>query len=508
MSPRDVDEVPSPPAKLATGIPGFDTLTYGGLPSNRATLVAGSSGSGKTIFAVQFLACGILQYGEPGVFVTFEESPEDIRKNVASFGWDLAAWEREGKWAFVDASPDPDEEIVEAGDYDLGGLLVRVRGGVQRIGARRLAVDSLSAVFSQFQDASVVRSELFRIARAARSMGVTSVLTAERTEEYGAVGRYGVEEFLADNVVVLRNVLDDEQRRRTLEMLKFRGTDHQKGEHPFVIEGARGVVVIPLTGIPLEQRSSNVRVTSGNPELDAMCGGGFFRDSVVLVSGATGTGKTLTVTHFLSGGAKHGDRGLLFGYEESREQLVRNAGGWGVDFESMEREGTLLVDCEYPEARGLQDHLLRIKRTIEEFAPQRVVIDSLSALERVGPPKAFRQMVIDLTSFIKQKSITGLFTNTTPTLVGGTSVTEAHISSLTDSIILLRYVEMFGEMHRGLMVLKMRGSPHDKEIRELTIDGSGMHLGDPFRTVSGILSGNPVHSREELARLEGLFPQE
>jgi circadian clock protein KaiC len=496
-----------PLAKVLTGIPGLDSLTYGGLPANRATLVAGSSGSGKTIFAVQFLASGITEFGESGVFVTFEETPEDIRRNVATFGWDLAAWEREGKLAFVDASPNPDEEIIEAGDYDLGGLMVRIRGAVERIGARRLAVDSLSAVFSQFQDSSIIRSELFRIARAARSMGVTSVMTAERTDEYGAIGRYGVEEFLADNVVVLRNVLEEEQRRRTLELLKFRGTDHQKGEHPFVIEANRGVVVIPLTGIPLEQRSSSVRVTSGNPELDAMCGSGFFRDSVVLVSGATGTGKTLTVTHFLAGGAAQGDRGLLFGFEESREQLVRNARGWGVDFEAMERDGTLLVDCEYPEARGLQDHLLHVKRRIDEFAPQRVVIDSLSALERVGPSKAFRQVVIDLTSFIKQKSITGLFTTTTPTLVGGTSVTEAHISSLTDSIILLRYVEMFGEMRRGLMVLKMRGSPHDKEIRELTIDGAGMHLGEPFRTVSGILSGNPVHSREELARLEELFPQ-
>lgn len=497
-----------PPAKVMTGIPGLDTLTFGGLPANRSTLVSGSSGSGKTIFAVQFLVSGITELGENGVFVTFEESPDDIRRNVASFGWDLTAWEEEGKWAFVDASPNPEEEIIEAGEYDLGGVMARIKNAVDRTGAQRLVVDSLSAVFSQFQDASVVRNELFRIARAAREMGVTAVLTAERTEEYGPVGRYGVEEFIADNVVVLRNVLDDEQRRRTLELLKFRGTDHQKGEHPFVIEADRGLVVIPLTGIPLEQRSSNVRVTSGNPELDAMCGGGFFRDSVVLVSGATGTGKTLTVTHFLAGGARQGDRGLLFGFEESREQLVRNAGGWGVDFESMERDGMLRLHCEYPEARGLQDHLLHIKRTIEAFAPQRVVIDSLSALERVGPPKAFRQMVIDLTSFIKQKSITGLFTNTTPTLVGGTSVTEAHISSLTDSIILLRYVEMFGEMKRGLMVLKMRGSPHDKEIREVTIDATGMHLGEPFRSVSGILSGNPVHLREEMDRLEGLFRQE
>jgi circadian clock protein KaiC len=502
------EEGEGPLEKVPTGIVGFDTLTNGGLPRHRSTLVSGSSGSGKTIFAVQFLVRGILEHGEPGVFVTFEEPPADIRRNVASFGWDVPAWERAGSWAFVDASPDPEMDIVEAGEYDLGALIARTRAAVERIGAKRLVVDSLGAIFSQFQDAAVVRRELFRIARLPRSLGVTALLTSERTDEFGPIGRHGVEEFVADNVVVLRNVLEEEQRRRTVEVLKLRGADHRKGEYPFTILEDGGIAVIPLTGIELKQRSSNVRATSGNPELDEMCGGGFFRDSVVLVSGATGTGKTLTVTHFLKGGAERGERCLLFGYEESREQLFRNAQGWAVDFEAMEREGTLKVHCEYPEMRGLEDHLLRIKKMVEEFKPQRVAVDSLSALERVGPTKAFRQLVIGLTSFIKDKSITGLFTNTTPTLVGGTSVTETHISSLTDTIILLRYVEMFGEMRRGIMVLKMRGSPHDKDIRELTIDGDGMHLGQPFRSVTGILSGNPVHVRQELTRIEDLFPDE
>jgi circadian clock protein KaiC len=491
--------------KAPTGISGFDTLSYGGLPAGRTTLVAGSSGSGKTVFAAQFLACGILDHGEPGVFVTFEESPADIRANVAGFGWDIAAWESEGLWAFVDASPDPEIEVLESGDYDLGGLLARIGGAVAKVGARRLSIDSLGAIFSQFQDAAIVRKELFRMAHAARGLGVTSVMTAERIEEYGAIARHGVEEFLSDNVVVLRNVLDDEQRRRTIEILKFRGTDHQKGEYPFAIVD-RGLAVITLTGIALQQQSSNVRVTSGNEELDEMCGGGFFRDSVILVSGATGTGKTLSVTHFVDGGARDGDRCLLLGYEESREQLFRNATGWGSDFAALEAAGKLKVVCEYPEMRGLEDHLLRVKRMIDEFRPQRVAVDSLSALERMGSPKAFRQFVIGLTSFIKDESITGMITNTTPTLIGGTSVTEAHISSLTDSIILLRYVEMFGEMRRGLMVLKMRGSPHDKEIREVTIDSSGLHVGAAFRTVSGILSGHPTQTHG-LDRLETLFPE-
>lgn len=495
--------------KSPTGIPGFDVLSYGGLPQGRATLVAGSSGSGKTIFAIQFLAAGIEQFGEPGVFVTFEEKPADIRRNVAGLGWDVAAWERDGKWAFVDASPTAELDAVETGDYDLGGLLARVQGAIRRLGARRLSIDSVNAVLSQFRDDRLVRSELFRLLDGARSLDVTTLLTAERTEEYGGVARFGIEEFLADNVVILRNVLEEEQRRRTVEILKFRGTDHQKGEYPYAIVSELGLAVIPLTSIELRQTSSNKRVTSGIGELDTMCGGGFFRDSVILISGATGTGKTLAVTHFLQGGANRQERCLLIGYEESREQLFRNASGWGFDFEQLERDGHLRVVCEYPEMRGLEDQLLRIRRLVDEFKPQRVAVDSLSALERVGPRKAYREFVIGLTSYIKHNSVTGLFTNTTSTLVGGTSVTEAHISSLTDSILLLRYVEMYGEMRRGLMVLKMRGSPHDKDIREILIDGGGMHIGKPFRNVTGILAGTPTHARTgELERLEGLFPQE
>jgi len=240
-------------------------------------------------------------------------------------------------------------------------------------------------------------------------------------------------------------------------------------------------------------KSSNVRISSGNRDLDEMCGGGFFRDSVTLVSGATGTGKTLTVTQFLQGGATNGEKCLLLAFEESRDQLVRNATGWGFDFEKMERDGLLRVVCDYPDLSGLEDWLVTIQGIITDFAPQRVALDSLSALENVGTLKAFREFVIGLTSFIKHKEITGMFTATTGTLMGGDSITESSISTLTDSIILLRYVEMFGEMKRGLTVLKMRGSGHDKSIREFTIGKGGMQMGRPFRNVTGILGGAPMH---------------
>jgi circadian clock protein KaiC len=256
----------------------------------------------------------------------------------------------------------------------------------------------------------------------------------------------------------------------------------------------------------LKQKSSDLRVSSGNEELDRMCGGGFFQDSVILVSGATGTGKTLMVTEFIDGGVKAGEKCLLFAFEESREQLFRNAIGWGVDFKKMESEGKLKVVCEYPEVIGLEDRLIVMKSIMQQFKPNRVAVDSLSALERGATIRGFREYVIALTSFIKHQEISGLFTATTPTLMGGTSVTEAHISTLTDSIILLRYVELYGEMRRGLTVLKMRGSQHDKDIREFTIDNKGMHINKPFRNIVGILSGNPVHVKpEEIERLENLF---
>ncbi|MBK8985477.1 MAG: circadian clock protein KaiC [Chloroflexi bacterium] len=500
------EHLPSPIRKLKTGIPGFDDITNGGLPQGRTTLISGTAGSAKTVFAVQFLGSGIEKSDDSGVFVTFEESPDDIRQNMASFGWNIAAWEEQGKWAFVDASPQLAEDVIFAGSYDLGALLARIEHAVKKVQARRVAVDSLGAIFTQLADQGSIRNELFRIASALKKMGVTAILTAERIREYGEIARYGVEEFVADNVIILRNVLEDEKRRRTIEILKFRGTPHQKGEFPFTIMPGEGIAIIPLSAIELKQSSSNIRITSGNQELDKMCGGGFFRDSIILVSGATGTGKTLTVTEFIAGGAARGERCLLFAFEESREQLFRNATGWGVDFHKMEQEGNLKLICRYPEVAGPEDHLITMKMEIERFAPNRIAVDSLSALERVATMKGFREFVIGLTSFIKHKETAGLFTATTPTLMGGASVTEAHISTVTDSIIMLRYVEMYGEMRRGLTVLKMRGSMHDKEIREFTIDGRGMHIGKAFNNVTGILVGNPMYiSQHEIDRIGTLF---
>lgn len=502
-------ETSSPIGKLRTEIEGFDLISFGGLPEGRTTMISGTAGSAKTVFAVQFLAAGITKADEAGLFITFEETPNDIRRNMRSFNWDIPEWERRGKWQFLDASPRPGDQIAVTGEYDLGGLLSRIEHAVRKLNAKRVSLDSLDGVFTQFADRGIVRQEIFRISAALKAMGVTSVLTSERTSESGEISRHGIEEFVADNVIILRNTLEQEKRRRTIEILKFRGTVHQKGEFPFTVTTDSGIVVLPLSAMELEQRSSNLRVTSGNEELNRMCGGGFFRDSIILVSGATGTGKTLITTGFIAGGIAADERCLLFAFEESHDQLRRNARGWGIDFQTMESDGKLKVVCVYPETAGLEDHLLMMKKQIEAFRPNRVAIDSLSALERVSSLKSFREFVIGLTSFIKHQEVAGLFTSTSSHLLGGESVTDTHISTITDSIILLRYVEMFGEMRRGLTVLKMRGSMHDKEIREFTIDGSGMHVGRPFRSVSGILSGHFTHATpDEVQRVDELFREE
>ncbi|HVV42979.1 MAG TPA: circadian clock protein KaiC [Nitrobacter sp.] len=491
MSDQDLDAA-TVLERVKTGVNAFDELVMGGLPRARTTVVSGTPGSGKTVFATQFLANGITTHGENGVLVTFEEPPADIEANMRGFGWELAKWRREGRLAFVDASPPSSDELI-VGEFDLAGLLSRIQHAVKTVNAKRIVLDSLTQLFDHFiGDPKILRRELFHISIALKKAGLTVLMTAERNSEYGEITRHRLEEFVADNVVILRNVLHREKRRRTIEVLKMRGSHHAEGEAPFTLLENQGVVAVPLSSLRLEQESSMVRVTSGNPSIDEMCGGGFFRDSVTLVSGATGTGKTLLVTNFLAGGVAAGEKALLLGYEESKGQLFRNATGWGVDFERMEADGKLKIICLYPEAQSLPDHLLTIQALVDELQPSRIAIDSLSALERIASDIGFREFLISLTSFIKKREIAGLCTATSKSLIGGESVSEQHISTLTDSIILLRYIQEKETMHRGLMVLKMRGSEHAKEIRRFTIDNSGMHLGSPFREAPNVFTGGDV----------------
>lgn len=488
--------ISSPPNylnKVKTGISGFEEISYGGLPKGRSTLISGSSGSGKTIFACQFLIEGIKQFNEPGIFVTFEENIFDLTNNVKSFGWDINGYEKKNLWRYVDGSIPFESDTKIIGEYDLEALLIRINAAIKEIKAKRVVLDYIGSLFHYFQDPSIIRRELLKIINFLKKKNVVVIMTSERLDEYGKVSRFGVEEYITDNVVILRNVLESEKRRRTIEILKYRGSVHSAGEQSFVITPQEGIVIIPLTRLQLTQKSHDTRRTSGNEQLDKMCGGGFFKDSIILISGATGTGKTLMVTEFIKGGYENKEKVLFLAYEESREQLNRNALGWGVDFAKMEKAGKLQMHSVYPETASLEEHLLNIQQLIEEFKPDRIALDSLSAIERGSSKKNFREFLISLTSFLKKHEITAIFTSTSTNIVGGTSVTESHISTITDTIILLRYAEVFGDIHRVITILKMRGSMHTKGIYEFDINSDGMTIRSKrFEMASGILGGMPV----------------
>lgn len=493
-----------PIEKMATGVEGLDSMMIGGLPEGRTTLLVGSSGSGKTLLASEIVYRGAIEHKRPAVYVTFEERPRDIARNVQRLGWDFGSLHRDRMLEFIDASNDPDI-VDESGPYNLSGLVAQVRQAVQAIDARVVVLDSIGALFNQFSDNSIVRREIFRLTEVLKGLGVTGLMTAERLIEYGPISRYGVEEFASDNVVILRNVLEQERCRRTVQVLKMRGDTHFKGEFPFTITES-GISVIALAAYELGQASSFNRVSSGNAEIDTMTNGGFFRDSIILVSGPTGGGKTLMATTFASAACRNDERVLFLAFEESHDQLLRNARGWNVEFERWERDGVLRIACQYPEAMGVEDHLVAIRRHLDEFKPNRLVVDSVSAIERVANVRNFREFIIGLTSIAKHHEICSLFTSTTPRLSGGDSVTEAHISTITDAILLLRYVEINGNLRRGMSVIKMRGSQHEKVVREFQIDSDGMHIGDPFRNVHNIILGVPyTQGAAEHDRLMSMF---
>lgn len=462
--------------KVATRIPGFDYVTIGGLPKGRSTLVAGTAGSGKTILCSQFLANGIYD-GEPAVFVSFEERAPRIRENIRSFGWPVEKWEEQGRWAFVDAAPRAEQRLEETGEFSLDALLARIQGATERTGARRVAIDSIGALYPRFLDADRIREELGRLVQLLTEMGITTLITAERRQEYGDVARYGIEEFVPDGVIILRNVLESEHRRRTVEILKLRGTTHHKGEFSFTIRADRGIMVVPLSAIDLDQPAPDRRISSGHPVLDELTGGGFFSTAIVLAAGPSGSGKSCLSAHFAAAATPE-HRTLYLGFEESRLQILRNTRGWGMDFEVLETDGSLRLVARYPEADTLEDHLIHIKDQIDAFQPTRIVIDSLTALERIASDRGYKAFVVALLAYIKGTGATALLTAASPGFgYEGMSITEAHISSLTDTIIALRVSGLKTRIHRSLVVLKMRGSTQHHETRTFSITDSGLVIG-------------------------------
>jgi circadian clock protein KaiC len=469
--------------RLATGIPGLDEITLGGLPVGRNTLVAGVAGAGKTVFAMQFLAEGVRAFGQAGVFVTLGEAPEDVRRNAMSLGFDIPAWERDGSWRFVDASPVGGGEDVVAGGFDFSGLTARILAAVEDVQATRVSVDSVSSAFTRFSDRASVRSALQDLLGALKLAGVTAVLTAEGGEDELNRVHLHIGEHVTDSIVRLEYQLTHERRRRTLEVVKIRGGAHRSGAYPFTVRPDHGIAAVPLGGVRLEQSVSDDRVSTGDATLDEMCGGGYFRDSVVLVAGATGTGKSLLATTFLAQGVAEGEHALFVGFEESAGQVRRNMRNWNQNVGEALADGSLELVCRYPESGAIEEHLVDIIDRVERLRPQRLAVDSLTALERIAGEQSFREFMMALTGLVKERGITGLYTAAT-SLFGGAHPTETQASVLCDCIVLLRYVEADpAALKRTITVLKMRGSRHDQGMREYEIDDDGLHIGPPLGPV-------------------------
>ena len=475
--------------RVQTRIPGLDTTMAGGLPEGRTTLVAGGAGSGKTVLGLQYLVGGANELGEPGVMVALTEHPDDLIRNTESFGWGVRELVESNRLRILEAAPGPEPFVAGPGTFDFGALSARIRHAVEQVGAKRLVIDPLDSLLSAFGDEPNVRRELYAVIRDLRQLQVTTVITAERLGEYDWVARRGFEEFLTDNVVILRNNLDREVRRRTIEVLKFRGADHAKGEYPFVIDPRRGVQILPVSIIEREAEASNERVSLGQPQLDEMTFGGIYRDSLVLVSGATGTGKTLMALQFLMAGLSAGEQTVLFSFEESEAQVTRNARSVGWDLDSPLREGRLQIISRYPERMGLEDLLMQIRADVEAADAQRIAIDGISGLEANVSVKGFREFAVGLSSYLKTRGVAAMLTTTRVGLTNGAGATEANLSTITDAIVILKYVDLEAELHRGILVLKLRGGGHSHAFHEYAITDDGMRVSGPFRGVGGILMG-------------------
>lgn len=463
--------------KTPTGIGGFDHVAMGGLPVNRTTVVAGPAGAAKTLFAAQFLTEGV-RLGQPGVFVTLEEPAADLRANFATLGWDVVAWERAGDWRFVDGSPLTPGGTGRDAVFDVDTLSAQIGAAVDRTGARRLALDSLSAVLSLHSDPAQARQLLRTLVLRLRGMDLTVVLTIETEDDPGgALTRYGVEEFVADNVVLLRNTREAMFRRRTLEVLKMRGAMHHKGDVPFTIVPGEGLRVLPVTSTgPSAPTAARERVSSGVAGIDEMTHGGFFRASTTMVTGPTGSGKTMLSTQFATDGLDRGENVLVMAYEESREQVLINGRALGCDVEEHERRGLLSIQSFYPEVASLDDHLVELQALVDRLQPSRVVLDGLTALERLGSPPSYRGFLLGVTSFVRSAGLS-TFITASPTAMFQGPLTADQLTGLVDTILVLRQQESGGVVRRGVHVQRIRGSHHENTVRELVVDAEGISVG-------------------------------
>ena len=460
--------------KAPTGIKGFDEVTHGGLPKGRPTLVCGGAGCGKTLFAMEFLVHGALEYDEPGVFVAFEETRDDLVANVASMGYDLPQLEADGRLV-IDRIDISRSDIQETGEYDLEGLFLRLGVAINAIGAKRVAIDTVEVLFGVFTNAGIVRAELRRLLGWLKDKGVTAVITGEHG--VGTLTRYGIEEYVSDCVVVLDHRVAEEQSTRRLRVAKFRGSLHGTNEYPFLI-GAHGLSVLPITSLALDHEALADRVSTGVAGLDAMLGGaGVYRASTVLVSGTAGAGKSTLAAHFADAACRRGERALFVGFEESESQIIRNMRSVGIDLSTPRAAGLLLFDCQRSTSQGLEVHLAEIQELVDRFDPQVVVIDAITNLARAGSGIQVSSMLTRQIDFLKGRRITALLTS----LVSAFDVASAadHVSSLTDTWVVIETVLQEGRRERRAQVLKSRGTAHSDEVRSFEITDQGMRIAGP-----------------------------
>jgi circadian clock protein KaiC len=490
--------------KAPTGIRGLDEITQGGLPRGRPTLVAGGAGSGKTMLAMEFLARGAAEFGEPGVFLAFEETRDDLVQNFRSIGLDLEALV-EQKMLVIDYLHLDQHEIHEAGDFDLEGLFFRLGLAVDAVGARRVAIDTIEILFSAFENHAVIRSELQRLFRWLKERQLSAVVTGERGEN--TITRYGLEEYVADCVILLDTRVQDEVTTRRLRIVKYRGSTHGMDEYPFLID-PDGFSVLPISSATLEQEASDERVSTGIDRLDGMLGGGgVFRGSSVLVSGTAGMGKSTIAAHIADAACRRGERVLYFAFEESQAQIARNMRSVGLDLQRWADRGLLAFHAARPTMCGLEVHLVNVHRAVEAFCPDLVVIDPLSNLITIGEQKQVRSMLTRLIDFLKSRRITGVFTDLTAADLN-LEKTEVGVSSLMDTWILLRNLEHNGERNRGLYVIKSRGMAHSNQIREFVITNDGVRLLDVYTGPGGVLTGASRLAQEARDRGEELVRQQ
>jgi circadian clock protein KaiC len=486
--------------KAATGIEGLDEITGGGLPRGRPTLVCGSAGCGKTLLAIEFLVRGATQFGEPGVFMAFEETAEELTQNVRSLGFDLEDLASQNK-LLVDYVQVERSEIEETGEYDLEGLFIRLGFAIDSLGAKRVVLDTIETLFGGLSNAAILRSELRRLFRWLKDKGVTAVITGERGD--GTLTRQGLEEYVSDCVIVLDHRVTENLSTRRLRIVKYRGTLHGTNEYPFLIDET-GVSVLPITSLDLRHEATEERISTGVPGLDGMLGGsGVYRASSVLISGTAGTGKTSLAGHFADAACRRGERCLYLAFEESESQMVRNMRSIGLDLAPWLKKGLLHLHAARPTAYGLETHLAAFHKLVNDVQPRVVIVDPITNFLRAGTQAEAEAMLMRLIDFLKSQQITAMFTSLTHDS-NSLVQSEAGISSLIDTWLLMRNIELGGERNRRIYVLKSRGMAHSNQIREFLLTDHGVELKDVYVGPEGVLTGSlrlAQEAREQAASL-------